>query len=155
MIDSVLTTALAVSDMEKSLAFYCGLLGFRVSTELPPPAERQRWDSYHERVCRITGACIRVAYLEAPDGATHLELIEYLTPKVPAPPRRPIHAPGVAIVGLAVKDSAAAVARLRAQAVEVLSDPVPYKTDTGERSFTTYFYDPDGNALCFFEVLKD
>ena len=154
MITNVQTTALTVADMEQSLAFYRDLLGFRVANELPPAAERQRWDRYHEEVCRIKGAQIRVVFLEAPDEASHLELIEYLTPKVAVPPRRGIHEPGTSIIPFGVKGSKAAVDRLRAAGVEVLSDPVTYQTDDGARSNTTYFYDPDGNALCLFEILE-
>ena len=80
MISGVMPTALTVSDMDRSLEFYRDLLGFRVATALPPPAERERWNRYHEEVCRIQGAQIRVLYLEAPDGKSHLELIEYLSP---------------------------------------------------------------------------
>ena len=155
MITGVQTTALTVSDMQRSVAFYRDLFGFKVVVELPPAAERQRWDQYHEQVCQIKGAQILVNYLEAPDGKSSLELIEYLKPKNPAPRRRGIEEPGVAIVPFGVKDSNAAVKKLRAAGVEVLSDPVPYKTDDGVRSFTTYLYDPDGNAICLFEILED
>jgi catechol 2,3-dioxygenase-like lactoylglutathione lyase family enzyme len=154
VISSVLTTALTVSDMKRSLAFYCDVLGFTVAAELPPAAERERWDRYHEQVCRIPGARINVVYLEAPDGRTHLELIEYEQPKSASPPRRSIHEPGVTIVALDVGDSAAAVARLRESGAEVLSDPVSYTSDEGVSTNTTYFYDPDGNALCLFETVK-
>jgi catechol 2,3-dioxygenase-like lactoylglutathione lyase family enzyme len=154
MITGVLPTALSVSDMERSLGFYCDLLGFEVAAELPPEAERDRWDDYHERVCRIPGAQIRVVYLAAPDGESHLELIEYLRPKSAPRERRGLHEPGAAIVALACTESAEAVERLRAGGVHVLSDPVPYETDDGARSRTTYFYDPDGNALCLFESVE-
>ena len=154
MISSVLPTALAVSDLERSIAFYRDLLGFRVAAELPPPAERERWDAYHEQVCRISGAQIEVVYLEAPDGRTYLELIEYVSPKVPLPPRRGLHEPGTAIVALSVQGSREAVERLRAAGVEVLAGPVPYTSDEGVSTLTTYFYDPDGNALCLFESLE-
>lgn len=155
MISSVLPTALAVSNLERSLRFYCDLLGFRVSARLPPAAERERWDRYHEQVCGIPGAQIEVVYLEAPDGETHLELIEYLRPKAAGPARRGLHEPGTAIVALGVKGSAAAAERLRAAGVDVLCDPVPYTTDDGASSLTTYFYDPDGNALCLFELVGE
>jgi catechol 2,3-dioxygenase-like lactoylglutathione lyase family enzyme len=154
VISSVLPTALTVSDLERSLAFYCNVLGFTVAAELPPAAERERWDRYHEQVCGIPGARINVVYLEAPDGRTHLELIEYVKPKSPAPPRRSLHEPGVTIVALAVSDSARAVARLRESGAEVVADPVPYTSDEGVSTNTTYFYDPDGNALCMFETLE-
>ena len=155
MIRSVLPTALCVSDMDGSIAFYCDLLGFRVAAELPAPAERERWDRYHELVSRIPGAQIRVVYLEAPDGQTHLELIEYLSPRVPPSPRRALDEPGTAIVALGLSGSREAVERLRAAGVEVLADPVPYETDEGARSLTTYFYDTDGNALCLFEAVEE
>ena len=154
MIRSVLPTALCVSDMDGSIAFYCDLLGFRVAAELPAPAERERWDRYHEQVSRIPGAQIRVVYLEAPDGQTHLELIEYLSPRVAAPARRGLNEPGAVIVAFGLRGSREAVERLREAGVEVLSDPIPYETDDGARSLTTYFYDPDGNALCLFEALE-
>ena len=154
MISSVLPTALAVSDLERSIGFYRDLLGFRVAAELPPLAERERWDAYHEQVCRIPGAQIEVVYLEAPDGRTHLELIEYVSPKAPAPPRRGLHEPGTAIVALSVRGSREAVERLRAAGVDVLAGPVPYTSDEGVSTLTTYFYDPDGNALCLFESLE-
>lgn len=154
MISSVMTTALTVSDMDRSLAFYRDLLGFKIAAELPPSAERQRWDTYHVAVCRVQGAQIRVIYLEAPDGKSHLELIEYLSPKGAAPPRRGIHEPGTSIVALDLTDSKGAADKLRAAGVEVLSDPVPYTTDDGVSSLTTYFYDPDGNALCLFEIVE-
>ena len=153
MISTVLPTALTVSDLERSLEFYCGLLGFRVAAKLPPPAERERWDRYHEQVCRIEGAQIAVVYLEAQDGQTHLELIEYTQPPTPMPTRRGLNEPGSAIVALGVSGAADVVARLRAAGIDVLSDPVPYTTDDGVSTTTTYLYDPDGNALCLFETL--
>jgi catechol 2,3-dioxygenase-like lactoylglutathione lyase family enzyme len=153
VISTVLPTALAVSDMERALSFYRDILGFRVVVELPPAAERERWDAYHEQVCGIPGAQIKVVYLEAPDGATNLELIEYVRPKSPPRERGGIHEPGTAIVALGLRGSEEAVERLRAAEVDVVSNPVPYTTDDGVRTKTTYFYDPDGNALCLFELL--
>jgi catechol 2,3-dioxygenase-like lactoylglutathione lyase family enzyme len=153
MIEGVLPTALSVSSMEQALGFYCDLLGFRRAVDLPPAAERERWDRYHEEVCGIPGAHINVVYLEAPDGHTHLELIEYEQPKTPPGPRRSFSEPGTAIVALGVKGSVEVVERLREAGVEVVADPVFYETDDGARSYTTYLYDRDGNALALFETV--
>jgi catechol 2,3-dioxygenase-like lactoylglutathione lyase family enzyme len=153
VIESVLPTALTVSDLDRALRFYRDLLGFTVAAELPAEAERERWDPYHEQVSGVAGAQIRVVYLAAPDGKTHLELIEYVRPKKEPAQRRSFATPGTSIVALAVRDSAAAVARLREAGVEVVADPVHYRSDDGVESYTTYLYDPDGNALCLFEVL--
>lgn len=154
VIDSVLTTAVTVSDMERSLAFYRDLLGFRVAVELPPLAERERWDAYHQQVCGVDNAVIRVAYLEAPDSETALELIEYTAPKKPPQPPSNVDQGGTVIVALAVSDSESVVARVREAGVETLSDPVPYVTDDGVSSKTTYLRDPDGTLLCFFEIIE-
>ena len=154
MIDSVLTTAVTVSDMERSLAFYRDLLGFRVAVELPPPAERDRWDAYHRQVCGVDDAVIRVVYMEAPDGQTALELIEYTTPKRPPQAPSSVDQGGTVIIAMAVSDSETAVARARAAGVESLSDPIPYVTDDGASSKTTYLRDPDGTLLCFFEIIE-
>jgi catechol 2,3-dioxygenase-like lactoylglutathione lyase family enzyme len=154
MISAVLPTALTVSDLERSLEFYRDLLGFTVAAELPAGPERERWDRYHEQVCRIPDAQIKVVYLAAPDGKTHLELIEYVRPRSEPRPRPGLNEPGTSIVALATTGSERAAARLRDAGVAVLSDPVPYTTDDGVSSLTTYFYDPDGNALCLFEVLE-
>lgn len=154
MIDSVLTTVVTVSDMERSLAFYRDLLGFRVAVELPPPAERERWDTYHQQVCGVDDAVIRVAYLEAPDSETALELIEYITPKKPAQSPSNVDQGGTVIIALAVSDSESVVARVREAGIETLSDPVPYVTDDGVSSKTTYLRDPDGTMLCFFEIIE-
>ena len=153
LIGGVLPTAVAVSDMGRALSFYRDLLGFELGGELPAPAERDRWDRYHMEVCGIPGARINVVYLLAPDGRSELELIEYTSPPASSLPRRGFNEPGTAIVALSLSDSVGAVRRLREAGVEVVSDPVYYRTDKGEESYTTYLYDPDGNALCLFEVI--
>jgi catechol 2,3-dioxygenase-like lactoylglutathione lyase family enzyme len=151
VISARLPTGLVVSDVARSLAFYCDLLGYRVGGELPLPGEQERWDDYYERISGIPGAKIRCVYLEAPDGDTHIELIEHQSPRVPAPPRRALHEPGTAILVLKVTGSAEIVARLRAANVDVVSDPVPYTSLDGTSSYTTYLYDPDGIGVCLFE----
>jgi len=155
MIRSVLDTALTVSDLDRSIRFYCDILGFAVAAELPPAAERDRWDAYHIAVSGVEDARINVAYLVAGDGQSHLELIEYVTPRDEGFERSRVSRPGTSIVALAPVDSDAAVVRLREAGATVLSDPVPYVSDEGARSKTTYFRDPDGNVLCLFEILDD
>ena len=156
LVTGVDTPAMTVSDMERALAFYRDLLGMEVvevkgADSAWSPEEQARWHAYHEVVCGIPGAKIQAVFLRAPDG-THVELVEYKQPKAEPGPRRPISEPGVAIVPFACKDSPAVVARLREAGVEVIADPVRYVLD-GVTSYTTYLYDPDGNALCLFEIV--
>lgn len=154
MIHSVLTTALTISDMERSVRFYCDILGFQVDVELPPASERERWDTYHVAVSGVEAARISVTYLVARDGESHLELVEYETPRSEPVGRFSVSQPGTAIVALAPDDSEETVVRLREAGATVLSDPVFYESDEGIRTKTTYFEDPDGNVLCLFETIE-
>ena len=156
LVTGVDTIALTVSDLDRALGFYRDLLGMEVVETKGGGAgwnaeEQARWDAYHEKVCGIPGAQIKVAFLQAQDGSK-LELIEYVKPKRPAGPKRPFSDPGVSIVPFALKDSVAVVKRLREAGVEVVADPQHYVLD-GVESYTTYLYDADGNNLCFFEIV--
>lgn len=149
-----LPTGLVVASIKRSLEFYCGLLGYRLAGDLPLEGEQERWDEYYARLCAIEGARIRCAYLVAPDGDMHIELIEHDAPIVPAPARRAFHEPGTAILVLKVEGSEKLVQRLRNAGVEIVSpDPVPYLATDGVTSLTTYLYDPDGIPVCFFDGL--
>jgi catechol 2,3-dioxygenase-like lactoylglutathione lyase family enzyme len=157
LVTGVDTPAVTVSDMEKALAFYRDLLGMEVvevkGVDSPWSLEEQeRWHAYHEKVSAIPGARIQAVFLRAEDGS-HLELIEYRTPKA-EPARRALSDPGTAIIPFACRDSLSVVAKLREAGVEVVADPVRYVLD-GVTSYTTYFRDPDGNALCLFEVVSE
>jgi catechol 2,3-dioxygenase-like lactoylglutathione lyase family enzyme len=158
LVTGVDTPALTVGDIDRALAFYRDLLGMEVvevkgADSEWSPEEQARWHAYHEVVCGIPGAKIQAVFLRAADG-THLELVEYKAPKEQPPPRRRIFDPGVAIVPFGCRDSPSVVARLRESGVEVIADPVRYVLD-GVTSYTTYLYDPDGNALCLFEIVND
>ena len=158
LITGVDVTAITVGDMERALRFYRDLLGMTIMEMKGAGSgwssqEQSRWDTYHEKVCGILGARIQVVFLQAPDGS-RLELVEYQEPKRPPGPRRAISEPGVAVVPFGVKDSPEVVRELRAAGVEVIADPVRYLLD-GVTSYTTYLYDPDGNALCLFEIVDD
>jgi catechol 2,3-dioxygenase-like lactoylglutathione lyase family enzyme len=148
--------AVIVSDMDRSLAFYRDLLGLTVTDKKGVDTgwsddEEQRWNAYHEKVCGIPGATIKVVFLAAPNGS-QLELVEYVGAKTAGGPRRAFSEPGSAIIPFALNDSATTVAALREAGVDVIADPEPYLLD-GVRSNTTYLYDPDGNALCLFEIV--
>jgi catechol 2,3-dioxygenase-like lactoylglutathione lyase family enzyme len=150
--------AITVGDLTRALAFYCDLLGLEVVERKGAGSdwsaeEQARWHAYHEIVCGIKGAQIEVVFLRAADGSG-LELIEYKQPRLPPPPRRRISDPGVAIIPFGCSDSLRVVALLREAGVEVVADPVRYVLD-GVTSYTTYLWDPDGNALCLFEIVNE
>ncbi len=71
-------TALAVSDLEASVAFYTGL-GFRVGVRLLNQGpEQARLDGLDEAV-------VDIVVLLTPDTGPHLELLHYRQPAPPAP----------------------------------------------------------------------
>ena len=149
--------AITVSDMTRARGFYCDLLGLKpvevkgVGSAWSDP-EQTRWNTYHEACVGLPGAKIQALLLEAENGS-HIELIEYHKPDVPAPPRRSPAEPGSAVISFAVENSESVVAQLRDAGTHVMGGPVPYVLD-GVSTYTTYLYDPDGNILCLFEVVS-
>ena len=80
MLETEQLDAVIVSDMDRTLAFYRDLLGMTIADEKGVDSgwsddEEQRWNAYHEKVCGIPGAKIKVVFLAAPDGS-QLELVE-------------------------------------------------------------------------------
>ena len=65
-------TSFTVSDLDRSLAYFCDVLGFELLNRGP------RDPAFIERVVAIAGADIEVAYIQAPGH--RLELIEYRAP---------------------------------------------------------------------------
>ena len=74
-------TALAVTDLEASLAFYRHL-GFREGPRFLNQGPEQ------DRLDALAGAVVDIATLFAPGGGPHIELLRYRSP--PPPPARPI-----------------------------------------------------------------
>lgn len=132
-------TGITVSDLDRSVAFY-ERLGFEVSERMEEEGEEV------ERGVGVPGAKLRVAMLESPNS--RLELIQYLEPTSgPAP--HPNNGIGAAHVCLEVEDVDAAVAELREQGIEFLTDPITH--EAGIR--WVYAKDPDGITAELLQVL--
>ena len=132
-------TGITVSDLDRSVAFY-ERLGFEVAERIEEEGEEV------ERGVGVPGAKLRVAMLEGP--SSRLELIEYLQPSDgPAP--HPNNGIGAAHVCVEVEDVDAAVAELREQGIEFLTDPISH--EAGIR--WVYAKDPDGITAELLQVL--
>jgi catechol 2,3-dioxygenase-like lactoylglutathione lyase family enzyme len=132
-------TGITVSDLDRSVAFY-ERLGFEVAERIEEEGEEV------ERGVGVPGAKLRVAMLEGPNS--RLELIEYLQPSNgPAP--HPNNGIGAAHVCLEVEDVDAAVAELREQGIQFLTDPITH--EAGIR--WVYAKDPDGITAELLQVL--
>jgi catechol 2,3-dioxygenase-like lactoylglutathione lyase family enzyme len=136
---------LTVADLERSLAFYEGLL------ELPLAGIALEASAEMAAIVGHPGARVRIADLQLPTGAV-LELLQYEVPDDPAVAASHTQA-GTAHVALGVRDLPGLHARLVAAGVEVISDgPVTLRTgDEWDGATVLYVRDPDRNVIELIE----
>lgn len=138
-------TGLIVRDLDRSIAFYNGVLGFPFQSEPSP------WFSGEELAdgVGVPGATLRQCCLLVGDDV--LELLEYENRE---PSDGPVHQNhlGAMHVALRVDDVAAVQADLEAAGVEFLSSA--HVVDDGVLAGWrwVYFHDPDGIPLELVEV---
>ena len=133
--------SLTVDDLDRSVAFYCGLLGLTLH-------DRGRLEpELIEQMTGMPGA--QVDYADVDLGSRILELLHHRT----AAARRPITSrqerPGSVHIGLRVDDAAAVHGRLTAAGFVPLSPPRTLPDDGSGWSGSIVFYvrDPDGVML--------
>jgi catechol 2,3-dioxygenase-like lactoylglutathione lyase family enzyme len=137
---------IVVSDLDRSLRFYVGTLGFTKTKEAYLEGE------WIDRIVGLAGVKARAAFIVAPAGEPRIELLEYATPKGGSfAGNSQANTVGLRHIALRVDDMTAMVARLRAADVKVFSAPVRVPAgvvqhDAGEKTLV-YFLDPDGVIL--------
>ncbi len=147
--EAVPAIGLTVSDMDRSIAFYTGILPFRV--EADTEVAGRAW----EELTGVFGVRMRIVRLRL--GAEQLELTEYLaatTPGRPAPVDSRSNDRWFQHVAIIVSNMDSAYALLRAHHVKSASTspqllPKSIPGAAGIRAF--YFRDPDGHPL---EILQ-
>lgn len=134
-----------VGDIDRSIAFYCDLLGMELITR------QDQCNPYTEKLVAMPGADLKVAMLRIPGWPAgpsrhHLELVEYVAPRgVKADVRtNNVGAPHLAFV---VADIHAEYARLSAAGVRFKSDPVEIVAGVNTGGWTVYLLDPDDITL--------
>ena len=130
---------LAVSNLERSIAFYRDLLGFHVTYE-----RGEVTAEYMPRLVGIPGARLKIAGLDLP--GLHLDLIEYIQPKGLGGAGSTCDV-GNVHVGFTVDDLWAAYRSLSAAGVRFKSEPVSPTTGPNKGGWAIYFVDPDGTTL--------
>jgi catechol 2,3-dioxygenase-like lactoylglutathione lyase family enzyme len=135
---------IVVSNMERSLAFYEGVLGLRRGFEavLEGP--------WIEHATGLSGIHARCVFVEAPGDGVRFELLEYTAPRGEALAAQSIpNTIGLRHVAFVIDDMNALLARLRAAGIATMSDPVdvPFAVGTMGRKRLCYFRDPDGVLL--------
>lgn len=138
-------TAIAVTDLERTLSFYVGLLGFRIDgRSLNRGPEQDRLDG-------LTGCEIDVVALAPAEVATpHVELLHYRKPRGRVAAER-LRANDVASARQvhAVDDLDSLAARLRAEGVGFVSDSIATLAD-GRRAVSVA--DPDAHMLVLIDA---
>ena len=143
MITGVNHTSFTVSDVERSVSFYRGLLGM----ELLSLAERD--PAFAEKVTGIPGAHLKVAYLLAPGH--RLELIQYFNPPGEKLDTRTNNV-GSAHLAFDVDDLHRVYADLKAKGVQFKSSPMEVPAGPNKGTLTVYLTDPDGITLEFLQT---
>ncbi len=145
MIRGIHHTAISTGNLERLLAFYRDLLGFRVLFDFAWPAGTEVAD----RITGLERSSARAVMLHA--GNAIIELFEYASPTPhPGDPRRPVCDHGITHICLDVTDLDAEYARLQAAGMVFHCPP----QDLGMDLRTTYGRDPDGNVIELQEVLS-
>ncbi len=133
--------SVSVADIDRSLEFYCELLGLVVR-------ERGLLDpDLVERMTGVPGAVVGFADIEL--GSRVLELLQVDSAQPPRPASQRLPGAGGVHIALRVDDAAAVHARLAAAGHRPLSSPVLLPEDGSDWSGSLVFYvrDPDGVML--------
>ncbi len=146
MIRAVDHINIVVQDLERSVRFYCDVLGFRKTADVYMEGD------WIEAIVGLRGVRGKVAFVEPPGGGLRFELLEYVAPAGVALPEnsRP-NTRGLRHVAFRVTDIAGLAERLRAAGVTLFSAPVKVpqgvvKFAAGDKTLL-YFLDPDGVVL--------
>lgn len=137
---------IVVSDLDRSVRFYCDVLGFRKTADVYMEGE------WIEAIVGLAGVKGKVAFVEPPGGGVRIELLEYVTPAgVALPENSRANTRGIRHLAFRVENIDAMAKRLRAAGVSLFSEPVRVpagvvKFAAGDKTLV-YFLDPDGVVL--------
>jgi glyoxylase I family protein len=147
MIKSVFHVNINVTNFEKSLAFY-KMLGFKVVLDIGEGPNKG-----NDVGLNIPNSIARAALLALSDDprATRFDLIEWKQPRTEGAPYPHLYHAGAARIALFAKNIDEEYARLKANGVAMVSEPVTirFANKAGAKFFC--FKDPDGTFLELIE----
>lgn len=131
---------ISVSDIERSIRFYCDTFGMEQFCEIMPvggPA--------HEAMMDLPGVSGRMCVVGK--GPMHLELFEFHQPAPAVRGAYPVSDHGVSHFGIEVEDIDATYRAVEAAGVRIHAPVIRF----GSSMRATYCRDPDGNV---FEIMQ-
>jgi len=137
---------ITVSDLERGIDFYHGILGLEFVNEPSPVFD----DPGLGPAVGVPGAALRQVSLAL--GDVILELLEYSRPESPIDAPLPQNALGAQHVAFLVEDIHAKKAELEAMGVEFFSEVNAVDDGVLAGWRWVYFSDPEGNALELVEI---
>lgn len=140
-------TSRAVSDMDRSLAFYAGLLGMEIVLDTEMSGEML------SREVALKNAHLRLVELAPADRSFFLELLQYIEPVGrPYPAAMRCCDVGADHVALVVGDIWEAHLALTAQGVHFTCEPQEVDAGYFRGHWTAYCYDPDGMVVELWQL---
>ncbi|MCW2529072.1 MAG: methylmalonyl-CoA epimerase [Pseudonocardiales bacterium] len=137
---------IVVSDLDRAIDFYTGVLGLEMMSEPSPVSESAHLD----RVLGITGARIRGLLLRAGDGA--IELHEFSAPEWRGERPVPAHALGAQHVAFWVDDVVAEKAAIEARGGRFMTEVNVIDSGPFAGLRTAFIRDPDGIRIELVQV---
>jgi catechol 2,3-dioxygenase-like lactoylglutathione lyase family enzyme len=139
VINGIHHVGISVSDLDRSIEFYCEILGMEMLGQASFGGEIM------DHITGLTGTRGHSAMLRA--GAQHLELFEFAAPAAkPNDHLRPVCDHGISHFCMEVRNIQVEYERLKVRGVEFHCPPQPFGNMRA-----TYARDPDGNV---FELLE-
>jgi lactoylglutathione lyase len=140
-------TGYTVSNLERSLEFYCGLLGLEIV------AQQEKHGGYLGEIVGYPDAHVKMAHLRVPGSQHVVELFEYVAPQGTTPERFEPPNTGTSHLCLLTDDLRALYEHLVSQGLDTFVSP-PVLVDTGINTggYGLYVRDPDGIPVELFQA---
>jgi catechol 2,3-dioxygenase-like lactoylglutathione lyase family enzyme len=135
---------IVVRDLERSLAFYRGLLGFEIVRAMDEQGP------FIDAIVGMPDVKVRTVKLAAPGDSAQIELLAFENPAPEIGPAPPLRRVGPTHVALTVADLDGLHRRMAAAGTPFTTAP---QTSPDGRAKVTFCRDPDGTALELVEVL--
>jgi catechol 2,3-dioxygenase-like lactoylglutathione lyase family enzyme len=138
-------TSFTVANLQRSLEFYVGLLGFSLIHLRPEITSR-----YFRTVVGLPDAVVKGAYLAIPGTNHRLELFEYVQPQG-TPTDLSVQNPGSAHVAYLVDNLPAFYDYLQSRHARFRTPPVLLDEGPNAGGMSVYLLDPDGITIELFQ----